>query len=112
MIEQAEAIAGELQKESIWIGEANNLFSDYLMGDDYYYFNKYHNTDGTVNLVINQDPEILSWNNLTGSSKSFKGNNRRWSCLAKIREMKRKVTTNIHWKVDIVVVSALIGLKY
>ena len=67
--EQAKAIAGTYKGYSI--GESR-MFSDYLMGDDAS-ATITANTDGTVNLVYKSGSGDFILNNLTVSSKSFKG---------------------------------------
>lgn len=67
--EQAKAIAGTYNGYSI--GESR-MFSDYLMGDDAS-ATITANTDGTINLVYKSGSGDFTLNNLTLSSKSFKG---------------------------------------
>lgn len=67
--EQAKAIAGTYKGYSI--GESR-MFSDYLMGDDAS-ATITANTDGTVNMVYKSGSGDFILNNLTVSSKSFKG---------------------------------------
>lgn len=67
--EQAKAIAGTYKGYSI--GESR-MFSDYLMGSDAT-ATITANTDGTINLVYKSGSGDFTLNNLTISSKSFKG---------------------------------------
>jgi AspT/YidE/YbjL antiporter-like protein len=68
---QAVGSEESLNQLSVLIGESR-MFSDYLMGDDAS-ATITANTDGTVNLVYKSGSGDFILNNLTVSSKSFKG---------------------------------------